>query len=308
MDEAITDATSEAKNVSLDALRAIAMSAGDTWTATGLPRVAMVRAEACSNQVYGPMLHLVLQGSKSLSIGGQVVHIEAPGYFIVPVALPALGQVTAQSGAAPYLAVCLALDPAIIAAMLADLPAAGKIPYGSEVGVAQAGPDLIDAWLRMMQLVARPDDVAMMAPLIEREILFRVLQGPHGDVLRQIAHADSRLSQVRRAIDWIREHMAQPLRVGPLAALAGMSVAAFYRHFRAVTAMTPIQYQKSLRLLKARRLLLFEPFDAASVAFTVGYESASQFSREYARMFGLPPMRDVARFRTPAQGAPAGSA
>jgi AraC-like DNA-binding protein len=279
MDEAITDATSEAKNVSLDALRAIAMSAGDTWTATGLPRVAMVRAEACSNQVYGPMLHLVLQGSKSLSIGGQVVHIEAPGYFIVPVALPALGQVTAQSGAAPYLAVCLALDPAIIAAMLADLPAAGKIPYGSEVGVAQAGPDLIDAWLRMMQLVARPDDVAMMAPLIEREILFRVLQGPHGDVLRQIAHADSRLSQVRRAIDWIREHMAQPLRVGPLAAL-----------------------------LKARRLLLFEPFDAASVAFTVGYESASQFSREYARMFGLPPMRDVARFRTPAQGAPAGSA
>ncbi|MEF9930207.1 MAG: AraC family transcriptional regulator [Massilia sp.] len=301
MDEAITDATGEAGNVSMDALRAIAMSAGDAWTATGLPRVAMMRAEACSNQVYGPMLHLVLQGSKSLSIGGQVVHIEAPGYFVVPVALPALGQITAQSGTAPYLAVSLALDPAIIAAMLADLPAAG-------VGVAQAGPDLIDAWLRMMQLVARPDDVAMMAPLIEREILFRVLQGPHGDVLRQIAHADSRLSQVRRAIDWIRDHMAQPLRVGPLAALAGMSVAAFYRHFRAVTAMTPIQYQKSLRLLKARRLLLFEPFDAASVAFTVGYESASQFSREYARMFGLPPMRDVARFRTPAQSAPAGSA
>jgi len=158
----------------MDALRAIAMSAGDTWTATGLPRVAMVRAEACSNQVYGPMLHLVLQGSKSLSIGGQVVHIEAPGYFVVPVALPALGQVTAQSGTAPYLAVSLALDPAIIAAMLADLPAAGKVPHGADVGVAQAGPDLIDAWLRMMQLVARPDDVAMMAPLIEREILFRM--------------------------------------------------------------------------------------------------------------------------------------
>ncbi|MEG0042782.1 MAG: AraC family transcriptional regulator, partial [Massilia sp.] len=257
MDEAITDATGEAGNVSMDALRAIAMSAGDAWTATGLPRVAMMRAEACSNQVYGPMLHLVLQGSKSLSIGGQVVHIEAPGYFVVPVALPALGQITAQSGTAPYLAVSLALDPAIIAAMLADLPAAGKVAHGADVGVAQAGPDLIDAWLRMMQLVARPDDVAMMAPLIEREILFRVLQGPHGDVLRQIAHADSRLSQVRRAIDWIRDHMAQPLRVGPLAALAGMSVAAFYRHFRAVTAMTPIQYQKSLRLLKARRLLLF---------------------------------------------------
>ncbi|MEW7849208.1 AraC family transcriptional regulator [Massilia aurea] len=286
-------------NEALNALRAIAMSAGDTWTDTGLPRVAMVRAEACSNQVYGPMLHLVLQGSKSLSIGGQVVQFEAPGYFVVPVALPALGQVAAQSRSAPYLAVSLALDPAIIAAMLAELSDTRPVRHAAGFAVAQAGPELVDAWLRMLRLIARPHEVAMMAPLIEREILFRVLQGPHGDLLRQIAHADSRISQVRRAIDWIRAHMTQPLRVGPLAAMAGMSVAAFYRHFKAVTAMTPIQYQKSLRLLKARRLLLFEPFDAASVAYTVGYESASQFSREYARMFGLPPMRDVARFKTP---------
>jgi len=149
----------------------------------------------------------------------------------------------------------------------------------------------------MMRLVDRPDEIALLAQMIEREILFRVLQGPHGNVLRQIAHADSRLSQVRRAIDWIREHFAEPFRVEPLAGMAGMSVAAFYRHFRAVTAMTPIQYQKRLRLLKARRLLLFEPRDAAAIAFAVGYESASQFSREYARMFGMPPVRDMARFK-----------
>ena len=139
----------------------------------------------------------------------------------------------------------------------------------------------------------------MLAPMIEREILFRVLQGPQGDMLRQIGRADSRLSQVRRAIDWIRLHYTEPFRVELLAAMSGLSVAAFYRHFRAVTAMTPIQYQKKLRLLKARRILLFEPRDAAAVAFSVGYESASQFSREYARMYGLPPVRDVARFRTP---------
>lgn len=137
-----------------------------------------------------------------------------------------------------------------------------------------------------------------MAPLIEREILFRALQGPLGGILRDIACPDGRLSQIRKVIHWIREHFSEPLRVEPLAAMAEMSVAAFYRHFRSVTAMTPIQYQKRLRLLRARWLLLFEPRDAASIAFSVGYESASQFSREYARLFGLPPTRDIARFRT----------
>jgi transcriptional regulator GlxA family with amidase domain len=194
----------------------------------------------------------------------------------------------------------LTLDPAVIAAMLTDLCETDYDGEGEAFAVSAAGPELIDAWLRMMRLVDRPQEAAMLAPMVEREILFRVLQGPQGDMLRQIARPDSRLSQVRRAIDWIRLHFAEPFRVEPLAAMAGMSVAAFYRHFRAVTAMTPIQYQKRLRLLKARRQLLFEPHNAASVAFSVGYESASQFSREYARLFGMPPVRDMARFRTPA--------
>ena len=184
--------------------------------------------------------------------------------------------------------------------MLADLCDTKVEGEGTGFGVASAGPELIDAWLRMMRLIDRPGEAVLLAPMIEREILFRVLQGPHGGLLRQIAHADSRLAQVRRAIDWIRLHFAEPLRVEPLADMAGMSVAAFFRHFRAVTAMTPIQYQKRLRLLKARRQLLFEPHDAASVAFSVGYESPSQFSREYARMFGMPPLRDVARFKVAA--------
>jgi AraC-like DNA-binding protein len=281
----------------MDELRAIVMRAGDKWTPTGLPRVAMVRAEACSDQVYEPMLHLVLQGTKSMSIGDQILQFAPATYFVVPVDLPALGQVCGETPGATYLALSLTLDPAIIAAMLADLCETNRHGEGGAFAVTAAGPELIDAWLRMMRLVDRPHEAALLAPMIEREILFRVLQGPQGGMLRQIARTDSRLSQVRRAIDWIRLHFAEPLRVEPLAALAGMSAAAFYRHFRAVTAMTPIQYQKRLRLLKARRQLLFEPHDAASVAFAVGYESASQFSREYARMFGLPPAKDVARFR-----------
>ena len=288
---------------SLDELRAIVMRAGDTWTATGLPRVAMVRAEACSDQVYEPMLHLVLQGTKSLSIGDQVLHFAPATYFIVPVDLPALGQVCGEAPGQAYLALCLTLDPAIIAALLADLGEMGNAGQGDTFAVSAATPELIDAWLRMMRLVDRPHEAGLLAPMIEREILFRALQGPQGDLLRQIARGDSRLAQVRRAIDWIRLHFAEPLRVELLAEMAGMSEAAFYRHFRAVTAMTPIQYQKRLRLLKARRQLLFEPHDAASVAFSVGYESASQFSREYARMFGMPPVRDVARFKAPASGA-----
>ncbi len=288
---------------SMDELRAIVMRAGDKWTATGLPRVSMVRAEACSDQVYEPMLHLVLQGTKSLSIGDQILRFAPATYFVVPVDLPALGQVSGDAPGEAFLALSLILDSGIISAVMADVSQTDNDGVGKTFAVSAAGPELIDACLRMMRLVNRPQDAALLAPMIEREILFRVLQGPQGGILRQIACPDSRLSQVRRAIDWIRLHFVEPFRVEQLAAMSGMSVAAFYRHFRAVTAMTPIQYQKRLRLLKARRQLLFEPHDAASVAFSVGYESASQFSREYARMFGMPPVRDVARFKTP-DGSP----
>jgi AraC-like DNA-binding protein len=286
-------------NDPIDELRAIVMRAENRWTGTGLPRVAMVRAEVCSDQVYEPMLHLVLQGTKSLSIGNQILRFEPATYFLIPVDVPAIGQIRSEGPGSPYLALSLTLDPSVIATMLVDLGETGSVKHAPDFSVSAVTPELIDAWLRMMRLVDRPNEVTMLAPMIEREILFRVLQGPQGNILRQIARADSRLSQVRRAIDWIRAHYTEPLRVEPLASMAGMSVAAFYRHFRAITAMSPIQYQKRLRLLKARRLLLFESRNVAAIAFSVGYESASQFSREYARMFGMPPVRDVARFKTP---------
>jgi AraC-like DNA-binding protein len=285
-------------NTPMDELRAIVMHAGSRWTPTGLPRVSMVHSEGCADQVYEPMLHLVLQGSKSLSIGDENLRFAEATYFVVPIHVPATGEVQSD-GPEPYLAVSLALDPTIIANMMAEMHDTGT-PSPSGFAVSTATPELIDAWLRMMRLIDRPDEARMLAAAVEREILFRVLIGPQGDKLREVASADSRLAQVRPAITWLRDHFAEAIRSEPLAAMTGMSVAAFYRHFKSVTSMAPIQYQKQLRLLKARRLLLFETHDVGSIAHMVGYESASQFSREYARLFGMPPGRDAARFRVAA--------
>jgi AraC-like DNA-binding protein len=291
----------------MDQLRSIVMCADSKWTETGIPRLSMVKAEACASQVYQPMLHLVLQGTKTLSLGETLVEYAAGTYFLVPVDVPATGDIYPAEDGSPYLATSLALDPKVIAPMLVGVANTPGRVETSRFNATAAPPEMIDAWLRMMRLMDRPDEAAVLAPLIEREILFRVLQGPMGGMLRDIACPDGRVSQVRRAINWIREHYTEPFRVEPLAVMTDMSVAAFYRHFRSVTAMTPIQYQKRLRLLKARWLLLFDPQDVSSAAFAVGYESASQFTREYARLFGMPPVRDVARFRAPGASGDAGA-
>ncbi len=284
----------------MDELRRIVMRAETKWTDIGIPRVAMVCAEACADQVYQPMLHFVLQGSKTLSIGDRVMTYEAGSYFLVPVDVPATGQIRAGGPGLPYLALSLTLEPAVISALLLGDVKGAEHPSSACFSGVAAPSEMTDAWLRMLRLIDRPRDIATLAPMIEREILFRALQGPLGHYLCEIARPDGRLSHIRRAIHWIREHYTEPFLVEQLAAMTDMSVAAFYRHFKAITAMTPIQYQKRLRLLRARWLLLFEPRDAATIAFAVGYESASQFNREYARLFGLPPARDIARFKSPA--------
>lgn len=283
----------------IDELRSLVMRADNKWTDTGLPRVAMVHAEACASQVYQPMLHVVLQGTKTLSIGDQVLRYSPISYFLVPVDVPATGDIHSSGPGLPYLAISLTLDPNVIATLLTGEAMMAEQPTTSCFAAVPAHAEMIDAWLRMMRLMDRPNEATVLAPMIEREILFRVLQGPLGPMLREIARPDGRLVQIRRATQWIGEHYTEPFRVEPLATMSDMSVAAFYRHFKSITGMTPIQYQKRLRLLRARWLLLFDPRDAASIAFTVGYESASQFSREYARLFGMPPGRDAARFRVP---------
>ncbi|WP_193560146.1 AraC family transcriptional regulator [Pseudomonas mandelii] len=283
----------------LNELRALAARAENRRTETGIPRVAMVQGEIPEHllaAVYEPMINLILQGSKSMTIGDRTLHYDPATYFVMSIELPAVGQVHPASSGEPYLAVSLTLDPAVLATLLADLPKPiGHYDKEAGFSVAAVTPDLMDAWVRLLRLMGRPEDIAALAPAYEREILYRVLQGPHGWMLRDIAAPDSAMARVSLAIQYIRRDFAKPIRVETLAQQAAMSVSTFHRHFKAVTALSPLQYQKRVRLLQARTLLVANAKSVTRAAFEVGYESATQFSRDYARVFGLPPSRDAAR-------------
>lgn len=282
-------------------LRKLASRAENRRTETGIPRVAMVQGEIAEHRlaaVYDPMINLILTGAKTMTVGGRTLRYDPATYFVMSVDLPAVGRVHPAEDGAPYLAVSLTLEPQIIAGLLADAPHV-LTGQGDGAGfcVAPVTGDLLDAWVRLLRLMDRPDEIAVLAPAYEREILFRVLQGPLGWMLRAIATPGTALARVSTAIQWIRQNFAQPLRVEALAGMAALSVSAFHRQFKAVTALSPLQYQKQVRLLHARSLLMAGEGNVTSVALDVGYESQTQFSREYARQFGLPPSRDVARWR-----------
>jgi AraC-like DNA-binding protein len=283
----------------LDELRALAAHAGNRRTETGIPRVAMVQGKVPEHElaaIYDPMVNLILQGRKSMTIGDRTLDYDPASYFVMSIDLPAVGSVHPSAKGEPYLAVSLTIDPHIVASVLASAPpAASPIVQGGGFSVASVTPELLDAWLRMLRLMKQPADILVLAPAYEREILYRVLQGPHGGLLRDIALPDSALSRMRQAIQWIRSNFQRPMRVEVLAEMVAMSASAFHRHFKSATAMSPLQFQKQIRLLQARTLLIAGAGSSAAVAFEIGYESASQFSREYARFFGLPPARDVRR-------------
>jgi transcriptional regulator GlxA family with amidase domain len=194
----------------------------------------------------------------------------------------------------------LVLRPAVIASLLLEAPARASVRRDAPlpaIAVGEATVELLDAAVRMVRLLDRPADAAVLAPLVEREMLWRLLSGPHGPLLAEIGLPHSSLSLISRTIEWLRENYAEPVRVEDLAALANMSPSTFHRHFRAVAAMSPLQFQKRIRLQEARSLLLARPDDIAGVGHLVGYDSPSQFSREYRRLFGAPPGQDAARLR-----------
>ena len=270
---------------------------------TAVPRIAISRCEAATGPIpafYEPMICLILQGAKCILIGDQAVHYDQPSYFISTIDMPVTSDVYCAGPDRPYLAITLKFDATVISDVLLGMednaPAASAEP-GWGFGIAPVTPDLLDSWLRLLRLLDSPKDITVLGPLVEREIIYRLLKGPRGGMLRQLATGDSRLGQVRRTIGWIRDNLAEPFQVEDLAARAGMSASAFHRHFKAVTAMSPVQYQKRLRLHVARRRLIAEAGDVARIAFSVGYESATQFGREYTRMFGASPARDAARLR-----------
>jgi AraC-like DNA-binding protein len=274
----------------------VARKSEEGLTATPMPNVGLYKVSRCIDllpETYRPVVSLILQGEKQLSIGDEILIYRAGHTFTAALDLPVLGKITEASASRPYLAISLAIEAEIVSGLTINMPDLIHRADRKGFAVDFADRDLLDAWSRMLQLIDRSEEVGIMAPLLEREILYRLLRGPQGAVLRQIATADPRASQIRKALALIAENYACPFRVEDIAQSVGMSGSAFHRGFKAATGMAPLQYQKTLRLYEARRLLLNEPTSASSAAFSVGYQSVSQFSREYRRMFGTPPMQDI---------------
>jgi len=269
---------------------------------TAVPGLGLFRRTEPSEPhtgLYEPSLCLVAQGAKRVKLGDDTYVYDAQNYLITSVHLPTVVQVTDASVEKPYLGLRLTFDLRELAQLMADsrlpAPRSQQTDRGMATGATSAA--LIDACVRLIDLLATPEDIPILAPVIQREILYRLLTGDQGARLRQIAVAGSQSQQIARAIDWIKHNYAEPLRIDDLAEKARMSPSTFHHHFRSMTALSPLQYQKQLRLQEARRLMLAEHLDAATAAFQVGYESPSQFSREYGRLFGAPPLRDITSLR-----------
>ncbi|TCI11402.1 AraC family transcriptional regulator [Dyella soli] len=266
------------------------------WPALSLFRADAPGVPTCA--MYEPMLGMALQGAKQILLGQQPFVQQSLSYLVASVDVPVSSQVIRATAEEPCLCLTFRLDVQRIRELLPEASAAHAAP-ASAPGMALSPLDdgLLDPLLRLARLLDAPQDLAVLGPLIERELLYRLLTGAQGARLAQMATAGSQGHQVSRAIDWLRRHFHEPLRIDDLAARVNMSASSLHHHFRTITAMSPLQYQKQLRLHEARRLLLAADCDVATAAHRVGYESPSQFSREYSRQFGAPPLRDVARLR-----------
>jgi AraC-like DNA-binding protein len=272
---------------------------------TVVPALKLFRSSAPTDLtavVYEPALCIVAQGAKELQLAGETYRYDPAHSLLVSVDLPVVSRVVEAAPDRPCLVVAILFDPAVVGELLADDPTAPPIGAPTRgLAVTPVEQPLLDAVGRLVNLLDAPRDVVPLAPLVLREITYRVLTGSQGARLCQIASASAPAQRIARAIRWLKDHFAAPLRIEALAKQVRMSPSAFHLHFKAVTALSPLQYQKRLRLLEARRLMLGEGLDAAEAAFRVGYESPSQFSREYRRTFGAPPRRDVAALKVEAR-------
>lgn len=269
---------------------------------TRIPRLFLARSSAPTEPLHGlqaPALCIVTQGRKQVMLGDRVYLYDCSCCLVASSDVPIVGQVIEATPEVPYLSLRLDLDVKAIGELMIEMSlASGPAEQpGPSLSLSVISDPLLDAVTRLVGALSCPKDTAILAPLAEREILYRLLTGEHAGKLRQIARADSRLAQVNRAIAHLRETFDRPFRMEEVARAAGMSPSVLHEHFRAVTALSPLQYQKQLRLQEARRLMLTMAMDAAAAGHRVGYDSPSQFSREYARLFGAPPARDVSRLR-----------
>jgi len=277
--------------------------ATDAAPLRSLPNVRLVIGIAPTRpfgHIYEPTLALVAQGIKCMILATKMFECCAGQYLIVPVELPMEAHIAEATADAPFLSFGLRLNPAAIATLVLEVGSANsKRDDPAGIKVNDLKNDLIDPVVRLLRLLDRPSDIPVLGPAVEREILWRLINGPQGSLVQQIGLADSRMARVGRAIRWIRDHYAGAVKNEELASIAGMSLTSFHRHFRAVTSMSPIQYQKKIRLHAARTRLMSAAEDVAEVGFAVGYDSPSQFSREYRRLFGRPPGQDGRNLRQP---------
>lgn len=242
-----------------------------------------------------PSICLIGQGRKRLFLGDDAYVYDAHRFLITSVDLPVVAQIIEASNSKPYLGLTMGLDLRMIAQLMLDNDMPSSHPGRDRLGLAigEVSLPLLDAFNRLLALLEQPDDIPALAPLIQQEIFYRLLMGEQGPRLRQIASAEQHGYQIARAIEWLKANFDKQIKIEELADKAGLSLSAFHNHFRSTTAMSPLQYQKRMRLNEARRLMLTEHIDASRAAYEVGYESPSQFSREYTRLFGAPPMRDI---------------
>jgi AraC-like DNA-binding protein len=265
---------------------------------TALPGLGLYRrsiTSPCNSATYEPTLIVFLQGAKRINVGSESYLCDGTTYLLTSIDLPVVSEIVEASIEKPMLGIVLELDMATVREILGQQEfqhaQSGSGPRGMAVG--RTTPELFDACTRLVALLDRPQEMGFLSGLIQREIVYRILSGPQGHHLRAIATHGEQGNRTAKAVAWLRENFSRPLRVEQLAAMAHMGVSTFHHHFRTLTQMSPLQYQKHLRLHMARERMVTAGIDAASAAFEVGYESASQFSREYARFFGQPPMRDV---------------
>jgi len=271
--------------------------AGDHVSALpGLTLYRRDRPTEPASVLYEPSVAFVVQGRKRVVLGSDAYEYDAGKFVLTAVDLPTISHVLEANPSQPCLSVMLKLDFAMVQTVGAQIDLQGiAVTNNAESGMTfgHMTPELLDAFVRLFALADKPQDIAIVAPLVLREIIYRLLMGPAGGHLRRIAKHDPRCDKILVAIAWLREHYAEAIRIEALAEIAAMGVSTLHHHFNAITHMSPLQYQKHIRLHEARRLLLTERLDATSAAYRVGYESVTQFSREYRRLFGNPPIRDI---------------
>ena len=278
--------------------RKIAAHCGEGVLATGVPGLSLYRQStptACSSAAYDPRLVVFVQGQKRINVGGTSYLCDGSSFLLSTIDMPVVSQVVAATPEKPMLGLMISLEmPAVRSILSQEEFLLSEEPAGARgISVGVTSFEMLNACSRLVDLLDAPQDIAFLSGLIHREIIYRLLRSPQGKHLRAIATLGEQSHRTAKAVTWLRTNYAKPLRVEELADMAQMGVSTLHHHFRSLTAMSPIQYQKQLRLHVARERMLNDGLDAASAAFEVGYESASQFNREYSRFFGQPPMRDI---------------